>query len=184
VAAYDVTRTAGASKRLQGTAGRRVAREALRELVTTIADTAATLALEHPEMEGVFSLKGADGSDQTLIAVARTQADNAAPIAARFLEYNLPATFVQDLRSKADDLEHSIALQTEGTGVRAGSSASAEVSLQRITELVEQLNIIVSNKYRNDAANLSEWERIRHVERTPRSNKGNNNNNPTPPANE
>lgn len=180
VAALDVARTTGASKRQQGTAGRRDARAALRRLVEAVSATAETIALDRPDLKGVFSLKGRDNSDQTLIAVARSHADAAAPHAALFVEYDLPGSFVQELKSKADSLEHYISLQTEGTGARADSDASVEDALRRIAELVERLDTAVRNKYREDPGRLAAWERARRIESAPHSKRNGAN---TPPPN-
>jgi hypothetical protein len=180
VAALDVASSAGASKRRQGTFGRRDARLALRSLVEAVSATGETIALDRPDLKGVFSLKGRDNSDQTLIAVARSHADAAAPHAALFVEYDLPATFAEDLRTKADSLEHYISLQTEGTGARAESSTSVEEALQRTAGLVERLDAVVRNKYREDPARLTAWERARRIESAPHSKS---NGTKTPPPN-
>jgi hypothetical protein len=179
LATLDVARTAGASKRQQGTAGRGGLRDELRALVTAVSDTAKTIALDHPEIKGIFALAGKDKSDQTLIATARAFADAAEPFVALFTEYNLPAGFVNDLRSKADGLEHFISLQTAGVGARVNSKASAEETVQRLNELVVRLDTIVRNKYRDDADKLATWERARRVESAPQS-KANGTGTPPP----
>lgn len=182
LSALDVARSAGASKRQQGTAGRRDVRDALRELLLAVSETARTIALDHPDIKGIFALPGKDRSDQTLIAAARASADAAAPLVGLFVEYDLPANFVNDLKAKADSLEHYISLQTEGTGARADTNASVEETLQHLAEQIERLDTIVRNKYRDDPVKLAAWERARRVESAPRP-KGNGTNTTPPPAN-
>lgn len=178
----DVARTTGASKRQQGTAGRRGVREELRELVQAVSDTAKTIALDHPDIKGIFEFSDADRSDLTLIATARSFADAAAPLVNLFVEYQMPATFINDLRSKADSLEHYMSLQTEGLGARAHSNTSAEETLQRLSELVERLDTIVRNKYRDDHAKITSWERVRRIESAPHP-KDDGAETPPPPSN-
>ena len=112
-------------------AGRRKVRAELRELVQAVIETARTIALDHPDITGLFSSPNVGKSDQSLVSVARAIADVAAPLVGLFVEYKMPATFVNDLRSKADSLEHYISLQTEGVGARAASGASVGETLRR-----------------------------------------------------
>lgn len=180
LSALDVAKTSSASKRQQGTAGRGGMREALRQLVASVADTAKTAALDHPDIKGIFTLAGKDKSDQTLIATARAFADAAAPLTGLFVEYGLSSTFVNDLRSNADSLEHYISLQSEGLGSGVNTNATAQETLQRIAELIERLDTLIRNKYRDDHPKLAAWESARHMESAPHS-KGDGNN--TPPTN-
>jgi hypothetical protein len=182
--ALDVARTTGASKREQGSAGRRKAREELRALVQAVIDTARAIALDRPDVSGIFSFTGADRSDSSLVTAARAAADAAAPLVALFVEYHMSPTFINDLRSKADSLEHYITLQTEGLAGRADSNASAETTLKLISGLVERLDTAVRNRYSDDKATLVAWERARHVESAPRRKEGGAGTpTPTPPSN-
>ena len=178
--AIAVAKSAGTSKRKQGTAGRRGARETLRELVDAVADTARSAARERPEIDGVFNLAGKDRSDQTLVATARAFADAAAPLAGLFVEYGLPATLVNDLRAGADGLEQNISLQAEGAGAGVNTTASAEETFQNIADLVERLDPVVRNTCRGNQVKINAWERARRLESATQPKGGNNN---TPPNN-
>lgn len=182
LAALDVARTVGASKRQQGTAGRGGVRASLRRRVAAVSDTAKTIALDRPDVKGIFVLAGKDGSDRTLIATARAFADAAASLVGLFVEYNLPATFVHDLRSDADSLEHYISLQTAGVGARVSSKTTADATLQRLNELAERLDTVVRNRYRDDPDKLAAWEHARRVESAPHA-RGNGAGNSPPPSN-
>lgn len=179
-----VARSAGTSKRQQGTVGRRGARETLRGLVEAVADTAKSAACERPEIKGVFALTGKDRSDQTLIATARSFADAATPLMPLFVEYGLPATLLGDLRAGANSLEQSISLQTEAASAGVNTTTSAKETYQHLTDLIDRLDPIIRNKYRDNAVKLTAWERARRLEGATHS-KGNNNNTPppTPPDN-
>ena len=177
-----VARSAGTSKRQQGTAGRRGARETLRELVDSVADTSKSAARERMDIRGVFDLAGKDRSDQTLVATARAFADAAAPFVTLFVEYGLPPTIVQDLRAGADRLEQNISLQAEGAGAGVNTTASAEETYQRLAELIDRLDPVVRNKYRGNLVKINAWERARRLEGATHS-KGNGNNTPTTPPN-
>lgn len=179
MAALDVARATGLGKRQQGTAGRRTTRRNLREGVSAVAATSETIALDRQNFEGMFSLKELDGSDATLIATARAFADRAAAFVGLFVEYGLPQTFVQDLRSNADALDSFMTLQKEGTGERSGSNTAADAAVRRLTEQVEKLDTFVRNKYRDDPAKSAAWERARRLERAPQRPKGDGPDTPT-----
>jgi hypothetical protein len=164
LAALAVAKSANTSKRQQGTAGRRGARAALRELVEAVADTAKSAARERPDIKGVFDLAGKDRSDHTLVATARSFADAAAPLAGLFVEYGLPATLVNELRAGAAGLEQNISLQVEGAGAGINTTASAEETCQRLADLIERLDPIVRNKYRANQVKINAWERARRLE--------------------
>jgi hypothetical protein len=99
IATTDVERASSTGKRQQGTAGRTDARDALSALVESVTKTAEVIALDRPNIKGMFLLPRGDHSDNTLIATARSFADRAAPFVPLFVEYDLPPTFINDLRS-------------------------------------------------------------------------------------
>lgn len=178
----DVARRAGVGKRQEGTAGRRATRKRLRELVNAVSATAETIALDRQDFKGMFSLKGLDDSDDTLIATARAFADRAAAFVGLFVEYNLKQTFVPDLRSDADALDNFRTLQEEGVGEHSGSNTSADEAVRRLTEQVERLDTFVRNQYHDDPARIAAWERARHLEKAPQHPKEDAAAPPTPPT--
>jgi hypothetical protein len=176
--ALSVARSAGASKRQQGTAGRRRTRTSLRELVEAVVDTAQTASRERADIRGIFDLTGKDRSDLTLIATARLFATNAAPLVGLFVEFGLPPTFIGDLRAGADSLENYMSLQEAGLGEGVSTTVSAEETYQRIADLIERLDTVVRNKYRDNPVKLAAWERARRLEGAPHSKSDGNK---TPP---
>jgi hypothetical protein len=183
LAALDVERASSIGKRRQGTAGRQGAREALIALVEAVADTAEAIVPDHPDIKGMFERTGKDRSDQTLVATARSYADNAAPLVGLFVELGLPATFINDLRSKADALETYISMQNEGVGAGVNANASAREHVEVLNETLARLNVIYHNTYRDNPAVLAEWESAYHLEAAPgskRKKKGDPPDNGTP----
>jgi hypothetical protein len=175
----DVAKASSASTRQHSSAGRRDLRESLREQVAAVCDTADVIGLDHTEVRGLFPRARPDNSDQTLIAVARSFAETATPLKALFVEYEMQPDFIERLKTDADGLEEQIGRQTESVGARVNTNASIEETLDRVDELVERLEVIVRNKYREDAARLAAWESARHLERAPRT-KRNGKTTPTP----
>lgn len=171
IAFLDVERVTGMGKRQRGTAGREAARASLQEMVEAVAKTAEVAALDHPEIKGMFQLPGTDRTDRTLIATARSFAERAVRFVAIFVEYSLPATFITDLGSRADQLESFISLQNEGVGARVNANASVEEQLRGLNEALERLNVIYHNRYRDNPSVLAEWESAYHLEAAPGSRR-------------
>jgi hypothetical protein len=173
LSALDVTKATGMSARQQNSVGRRDLRESLRAQVAAYCDTAEVVGLDHPEVKGSFPRERSDHSDQTLIAVARSFVVKGAPLKQLFVEYNLPADFLDSMGATADALERHMTLQTESKGARVGANASITETLKRVDELVAKLDVIVRNKYRNDPAKLAAWESAHHLERAARAKRSN-----------
>lgn len=171
IAFLDVERESSTGKRRQGTSGRDGARKALRELVEAVAKTADAIALDHPNIKGIFVLTHTDRSDQTLIATARSFAERAAPFVALFVEYSMPPTFVTDLGALADRLESFISLQNEGVGTRVNANASVQEHIQNLNVALERLNVIFRNKYRDNPSVRAEWDSAYHLEAAPGSRR-------------
>jgi hypothetical protein len=171
IAALDVKRASSSGKRQQGSAGRQSARGSLSELVEAVAGTAEVAAPDHPEMQGMFQRPRKDHTDQTLIATARSFAERAAPFVAVFVAYNLPATFVNDLLSRADLLESFISLQNEGVGASVNVNAAVEEHLRDMNKALERLNVIFHNTYRDNPSVLAEWKSAYHLEAAPGSRR-------------
>lgn len=169
VTTLDVTKVNNVSTRHQGTVGRGDVRKALREQIKALCETAELVTIDHSEVKGVFTRKLRDRSDRTLIAIARSYAAAAAEVQLSFVEYNMPADFVASMNANADSLEQFMSRQTEGTGARVNTNAAIEESLQRMSETIERLDVIVRNRYRDDPAKLAAWQSARHLERAPRS---------------
>lgn len=180
----DLARDAGAGKRRQGTEGHEATREALRRMVKTTWETYKTITLDHPDIKGLFESPSKIKNDQALVRFARTYADNAAPLTGLFAEYDLPATFFQEMRARVDNFEAHTALQSKGVNDRVDANTDLEETLREMDDVVERLDTHVRNKYRDDPAKLAAWESASHIERAPHSKPKENNNAPTtPPAN-
>lgn len=99
-----------------------------------------------------------------------------------FTENGLTPTFVNDLKSHADSLEHSMQLQVDGVDERVRTNAEIRKIIRHMNDLIERLDILVRNKYAGDSAMLATWASARRLEHPPRSNRngGNGASPPTP----
>ena len=166
--ALDSSRVASRGEKQQASMGRRDERASLREQLTAISDTADTIGLDHPEAQGVFKWSRAGMSDQTLLATARAFAASAAPLKARFVEYDMPADFLDKLNASIEGFDQHILRQTATTGSSVATTVSLESALKRGDAEVERLDTSVRNKFRDDPARMAAWESARRLERTTR----------------
>lgn len=171
LSAVDGTRANSAAKRRQGTLSRSEARRVLSARVRAVVDTARLVARQHPEINGLFDLPGADHTDQTLITTARAFAERAVAFVALFVEYGLPGTFIADLTDGADAMEAAISTQNQGVGERVNANEAADQIVRALDDVLAQLDVIIRNKYREAPATLAQWESAYHLEAAPGSRR-------------
>lgn len=102
-----------------------------------------------------------------------TQAQKTAKAAlrARFIDYELPADFVADLRADRDALTQSNQAKHSDNEEGLASTAEIEELLGKASEMVTRLDAAILNKYRNSPSTIAAWKSISRVERAPRKAK-------------
>ncbi|MDT5272082.1 MAG: hypothetical protein QOH49_4268 [Acidobacteriota bacterium] len=176
-----MARAENINKRRQGTEGREGTRTSLRQMVKSAWDTYKTIARGRPDIKGIFESPDKMKNDQSLGAGTRAYANAAAPFAGLFTEFGLPPAFFNDMRAKADSLDSYTTLQNAGVGAGVDTNAAIEETLRQMDEVVESLDTVVNNKYRDDPAKLAAWESARRVERAARSKPKDDDAPPSPP---
>jgi len=167
----------------QGTSRRKELRESLRAQLSAIGATARVIGKENPAVRGRFRLADSRGNDQALLSSARSFLAEATPLKSLFLEYDMPADFLQTLSATINDFEQAVNQQDTGAGGRVQSRASIDDLQTRSANDIETLNTVIRNKYRNDLARLAAWESASRLERAPKSaskNAGSQGNEPAP----
>ncbi|MGB7923671.1 MAG: hypothetical protein WCF57_10545, partial [Pyrinomonadaceae bacterium] len=133
-----------------------------------ISRTAASLALAGttPGLEDRFRMPRGN-NDQALINSARAFAQDAAPIAARFIDFGLPQDFIASLNTAITEFEQAINRQNTGRDTHVAATSAIDDALERGIKIVGQLDAIVRNKYADDKPQLAAWQSASHVERSP-----------------
>jgi plasmid stability protein len=160
----------------QGTSKRSEARDALRAWLTTISNTAATIALDFPDVKDKFRIPRTNVNDQNLLGVARSFITEATPLKARFIEYDLPADFLSQFSAVIADFEQSINQQNTGKSGRSSTGLATDVTLAAAEQDLERLDTAMRNKFAGDAATLAAWESARRLQSAPKKPKA-----PAPP---
>ena len=175
VAEVESLDTESASKRRetqQATGNKAEARAALRAQLAAISETADTIGMDHPELRGAFPRPWRNANDQNLLTSARDFAAAALAHKARFVEYEMPADFLDTLNAAISAFELAAGRQLAGGGGGVAARAALEAALDRADEELERFDTFARNKYRADAAALAAWESARRLERAPTRKKG------------
>ena len=171
--AQDTSRATNLRAQQHGASSRKDARAALQSQLAAISDTADAISLDHPEVKDSFKRPRTNVNDQNLLSTARSFAAAAAdpPLKARFVEYDMPADFLERLDAGIRSFDAAIDTQTTGANTRLASNAGLDDALKRAEQELEKFDAAVRNKFRSDPSRLAAWESARHLERAPRPNK-------------
>lgn len=169
---HGVKKLSGSATYHGGTDAKSVARELVREDLRAIRDTAEAIADAEglPEFDDLFLLPRS-GSTAMLLAKARAFLKDATPHKALFIEFELPADFLEDLQADIALLEKAGDDQDSGMSEQVGGTAELSAQTTRGIVIRKQLLPIVRNKFRNDPGILAEWESAVHVVRPQRQSK-------------
>lgn len=149
---------------------KRVARNSLLQKMRAIRETSKAMEGERPGVSNNFRVPTNNG-DEALVNTARAFIAAATPLKTAFIQREMPVTFLEDLNAVVDEFESVTNEQNINTGKRVGATEAVKSTLLRTAELVRELNPIVRNKYRDDAASLAAWNSAVHVERPPKPSK-------------
>lgn len=161
----ETERAAKTREGRQATGSKAEARAALRAHLSAIADTAETIGIDHAEVRGAFPFDSGRVSDSKLLTTARDFAAAALAHKSRFVEYDMPANFLDALGASITDFERATSQQTTEAGARVSATAAVEERLERGEQELERLDTAVRNVLRDDAAALAAWASARRLER-------------------
>jgi hypothetical protein len=150
-----------------GTKSRSNLRDELKEDMMAISRTARYMRVDDPSFENKFRMPPS-GSDQALLASARTFAINVAPYVSEFVSREMPEDFLEELNKIIDLFEKAISDQIVGVGNRVTASEAIDQDTKRGMDTVGELDSIVRNKFRKDPIKLAAWEKAKRLERAPR----------------
>ena len=167
VEAHGTTQSSGKGAAQAGTSAKRAARTDLREKMVAIRDTALAMEEAIPGVSAKFRIPRTNG-DEALISAARAFVEAATPLKNDFLQREMPATFLEDLTAAIARFEGAVNEKNLNTDKRIGATAAIGASLERGAKLVRELDPIVENKFRGDAATLAAWRSASRMARPPK----------------
>lgn len=166
----DASRETGARTSKQGTLTKRDASERLRQIIGAISRTAQTIALDDPSYKGKFNAPRSNINGEKLLAVARSFATEALPVKAKFIEYDMPADFLEKLNAAIADFEDAVNQQNQGATARKSARDSIDDALASAEQELERCDTALRNKV-TDRAKLAAWDSARRLERDPKKQK-------------
>ena len=140
------------------------ARENMRSLMTEIAETVAKgAAYEVAGLEEKFRVP-VNRNDNELLAAARSFLTDAAPHKDLLIEYGLEADFLDQLAAAIADFEQSLTTTNAAVGGQVSSTAEIGEEVREGMVIRRQLDVVVRNKYKNNAGKLAAWQSAWHIE--------------------
>jgi len=161
-----VKKLSGSASYHGGAGARRIARELVREDLRAIRNTAEAIseADDLPEFEEQFRLPRS-GSALLLLSKAKAFLADATPHKALFIEFELPADFLEDLQADIALLEKAKDDKDAGLAEQVAGTAELSANALQGIKLRKQLLPIVRNKFRSQPGILAEWETAVHIVR-------------------
>lgn len=151
------------------------AEEKLDEIIEEVADFAASMTDEFPELDEKFR-KPRGSSRRRKIAAARAFAADAVDYKAAFKGRGMDADFMEILGARADALEEALAAAGLETAERVGATGNLPLLVKDANKIIKSVDPIVRKKYRDNPAKLAAWVFASKVQRDaqPKPKPGNN----------
>lgn len=163
------SKLSGTGKYRGGTGGKVFWYGELEEDLRAIRDTAVAISEAEgtPEFDDQFRIPRTSAYDAMLVA-ARAFLKDATPHKALFLEFEMPEDFLEDLADDIAKFERAGDDQDAGRSDQVGGTADLSALATQGMKIRKQLDPIVRNKFKGNAAVLAAWQSAQHIERPPR----------------
>jgi hypothetical protein len=124
---------------------------------------------EFPGLKEKFRMPRGDGYER-LLGRAAAFVDAAEPIKTVFIERGLEPDFIEQILARCDEMHAALATKNTGLAQRVGSTAGLAALTRRGTQLLRELDAILTHQYRHDPSLLAAWKSACHLERDPQRN--------------
>jgi hypothetical protein len=167
---YGMEESSGRDAAKTSTESKKEARQALRAQMKALSQTARRMSVNIPGMENSFHLPQTN-DDRALLNAARAFVSDAAPLKKQFIEWEMPESFLENLSTAIENFEHAVNTKNLNQSRSVAATAAIDEANKNGKRLVNDLDAIVRNKFRDDPAKLKAWESASHVERASRKRK-------------
>jgi hypothetical protein len=138
------------------------ARAALRDALRAVNQTARAIAAQDPAFQNKFQMPRRQAAP-VLVMLARSFAQHAEPLAPRFIERGMPATFLADLTAAADAYETAVRGRDVAKQENSEAQALIQASIAAGLSAVDQLDVVVANSLRDNPGALAKWMQARRI---------------------
>ena len=151
----------------EGTALRAVARQNIRDYMSTLARTARSIARQTPGFDKNYPApRGMD--DTELLNEARAVGPKALADETIFVGRGLTRNFLESIDGFISDFDASKDTTNIADGSRGASVSDKNTAYEKGLDDVDILNDFIRNFYRNQPAKLAAWKIASHIERSPK----------------
>jgi hypothetical protein len=140
------------------------ARTALCETLNQITRTSRGMVVRIPEIEGKFQPVHGLG-DSRLHTHARSFEENAKTFQMDFVNFGMAPDFIDDLHSRILALEQAVVQHATGRSAHVTTAQLIDNAMQKAMNILVQLDPVVENYLRSDAARTFKWQHARRTER-------------------
>jgi hypothetical protein len=148
------------------TSQKRKERKALLDNMRRMHKTAAFIATAMPQFDNQFKLPRSE-SDAALLYSAGLFAERAKTSADVFIQFSMPATFLEDMTRQIRNLEQAIASRSEIQKRLKVTTAAINSHMKTCMDTVLKLDIVMANTLRDDRMGREMWGTARHTRRPP-----------------
>lgn len=134
----------------------------LREHLEWIAGTARLIEKYNPALAGQCMAPD-KRQKKALVNTARQFLAEAEPLQEEFFAYEMPHDFLDDLRATIAEFEPAPIAEGQRPFTRQEADALIKDTLKRGPGIIESLDVVVRNKYRDQKAVLADWKKASRV---------------------
>jgi hypothetical protein len=155
----------------EGTAPKVMARQALRQRLSTIARLARALSLDTPGIADKFKIPLNCG-DARLLVVARSFATSSRPLAKLFIAHDMPSNFLTTLGEETDALAEAMLQDRVHLEQAKTMRGDIDATIDTGQRAVAKLNAMVRSRLQDDRTGLASWDEARRIDRPARTRNG------------
>lgn len=135
-----------------------------------ISRSARVIETFNPEISGKFLVPDKRRRND-LAAAAREFLAEGENFKADFLSLEMPRSFLKDLNTNLTAYENAKAKPAKVAGNPSGANAALKGSIGQAQEILNTLDVMMNNKYRNVPEAMAEWNSANALEFTPRKRR-------------
>ena len=159
--------TAATGSSLAGTGNIKALVSAVRDDLILIRQTARTIVKNGGTLDYPFDVAASEAYD---IVIATGEAFyselNKAGVAQRFLDWEIRADFLEDLRADLDNYENIVGTRDDATQERKDAVRDSDEAAEQLIRALDGLDTLFRNKFQDDKSELAAWREASHLERT------------------
>lgn len=152
---------------LEGTQSIKALTRAVRDDLILIRQTARTIVKSGGKLDYPFDVAASEAADITIsTGEAFYRELNQTGVAQKFLDWEIRADFLADLRADLDVYETLVAARDSSTQERKDAVRESDEAAEELIRALDGLDTLFRNKFQDDKSTLATWREASHLERT------------------